>query len=100
MTHQLNFTRIHYTALPYLPALLQRWLPQGKQTGKEYVVRNPMRADKRPGSFKVNIRNGRWADFATGDKGGDIISLTAYLFHLSQFEAARQLAQMLGGSND
>jgi hypothetical protein len=42
------------------------------------------------------MRTGRWADFATGDKGGDIVSLAAYLFGLSQSEAARQVAQMLG----
>ena len=48
------------------------------------------------GSFKVNRYNGRWADFATGDKGGDPISLVAYLGNVSQGEAARLLARMLG----
>ena len=100
MTTALNFAHIHRMALPYLPALLQRWLPNGKQIGKEYVIRNPMRADKQAGSFKINSNSGQWADFATGDKGGDIISLVAYLFHCSQYNAARQLAQMLGDSND
>ena len=50
----------------------------------------------RLGSFKVNRYNGRWADFATGDKGGDPISLVAYLADVSQGEAARLLARMLG----
>ena len=45
--------------------------------GHEYVARNPTRADRRPGSFKINLRTGRWADFATGDKGGDPVSLAA-----------------------
>ena len=40
---------------------------------------NPTRPDRRAGSFKVNLRTGRWADFATGDKGGDAVSLAAYL---------------------
>jgi len=44
----------------------------------------------------VNRFNGRWCDFATGDKGGDPISLVAYLADVSQAEAARWLAQMLG----
>jgi hypothetical protein len=39
---------------------------------------------------------GKWADFATGDKGGDPIALAAYLSGLSQVEAARELATMLG----
>ena len=35
-------------------------------------------------------------DFATGDKGGDPVSLVAYLADVSQGEAARLLAKMLG----
>ena len=48
------------------------------------------------GSFRVNLHTGQWADFATGDRGGDVISLAAYLSHLSQIEAAEKLAEMLG----
>jgi hypothetical protein len=59
------------------------------------VALNPLREDSRPGSFKVNLRTGRWADFATGDKGGDAISLLAYLRRLPQAEAARLLAREL-----
>ena len=54
---------------------------------------------QRLGSFKINRYNGRWADFATGDKGGDPVSLVAYLADVSQGEAARLLAQMLGPEN-
>jgi hypothetical protein len=42
------------------------------------------------------LRTGRWADFATGDSGGDPVSLVAYLENVSQGEAARMLARMLG----
>ena len=76
--------------------LLRRWLPDGRLEGHEYLARNPRRSDRRPGSFKVNITTGRWADFATGDKGGDPISLVAYLADVSQSDAARLLARMLG----
>ena len=96
----INFAAINAAALHELDALLGRWLPDGKLEGREYVARNPRRGDRRPGSFKVNIRTGRWADFATADKGGDVISLAAYLFDLSQGEAARKLAGMLGLSAD
>jgi hypothetical protein len=44
-----------------------------------YVALNPTRNDRRPGSFKINIRMGRWCDFAAGDQGGDPVSLVAYL---------------------
>jgi hypothetical protein len=92
----IDFTRINSAALPMLPALLNRWLPNGRREGCEYVARNPMRADRRPGSFRVNMRTGKWADFATDDRGGDVISLAAYLSGKSQADAARALADMLG----
>jgi hypothetical protein len=79
-----------------LPLLVARWLPKGRREGREWVTRNPTRADRCPGSFKVNLVTGRWADFASGDKGGDAISLAAYLHGLTQLEAARRLAEMLG----
>jgi hypothetical protein len=92
----LDFSKINAAALPALPALCARWMPYGKRVGREYLACNPTRADRRPGSFKVNLQSGRWADFATGDKGGDAVSLAAYLFGLRQSEAARRLAHALG----
>jgi len=64
--------------------------------GSEWVARNPTRADRHPGSFKVNLRSGRWADFATGDAGGDLISLRAYLDGIRQGEAARRITREIG----
>jgi hypothetical protein len=52
-------------------------------------ARRSQSAARRLGSFKINRYNGRWADFATGDKGGDPISLVAYLADISQGGAAR-----------
>jgi hypothetical protein len=75
-------------------------LPDGRVVGGEYIARNPRRHDRNLGSFKVNVRTGQWADFATGDKGGDVVSLSAYLAGTGQAEAARQLAVMLGVSYD
>ena len=91
----IDFARINAAALANLDAILARWLPDGRRRFREYVARNPTRADRHAGSFKINTATGRWADFATGDKGGDVVSLAAYLFHLDQGEAARRLAQML-----
>jgi hypothetical protein len=42
------------------------------------------------------MTTGRRADFATDAAGGDPVSLAAYLFDLSQLDAARRLAAMLG----
>ncbi len=92
----IDFAVVNAAALGRLPDLLWRWLPDGRIEGHEFVARNPTRADRRPGSFKINLDTGRWADWATGDKGGDPVSLAAYLAGCGQGEAARELAAMLG----
>jgi hypothetical protein len=97
---RVDFARLDRIALGRLSEILARWLPGGRIEAREYVALNPKRADRRPGSFKVNLDTGRWADFATGDKGGDPISLAAYLADCSQAEAARRIAVMLGYAVD
>ena len=97
---RLDFEAINRAGLASLPSLLQRWLPDGQLLGHEYTARNPTRADRRLGSFRINIRSGKWADFATGDKGGDVVSLAAYLSGTGQAEAAHALADMLGVRHD
>jgi hypothetical protein len=96
LTQVLDFDRINKAALAAFPAGLARLLPKGKAIGRELVALNPRRADRNLGSFKVNRISGRWCDFSTGDKGGDPVSLVAFLAGVSQGEAARLLAQMLG----
>ncbi len=92
----LDFEAINRAALGRLLDVLHRWLPDGRVEADEYVARNPRRADRRLGSFKINLRTGKWADFATGDRGGDPVSLAAYLADSGQGEAARELATLLG----
>lgn len=95
----IDFAAVNQAALPVLTSLCQRWLPGGQVRGCEYVALNPRRADRKAGSFSINLSTGRWSDFATDDKGGDVVSLAAYLHGLSQGEAARELAVMLGVSD-
>jgi hypothetical protein len=92
----IDFGTINDAALRALPALLERWLPGGRRHGREYVARNPTRNDRRVGSFSINLLTGRWADFADRAKGGDVISLYAYLRGVGQGQAARELANLLG----
>jgi putative DNA primase/helicase len=70
--------------------------PHGKRQGHEWVALNPTRSDTKPGSFKINLRTGKWADFSTGDRGGDLISLWAYIKDIGQYEAMKQLKTLLG----
>jgi hypothetical protein len=93
---KIAFRRIADTALAHVDALVRRWLPDGRREGAEWVARNPTRDDRRRGSFKVNVRTGTWGDFATGEAGGDLLALAAYLFHLDQAQAARKIAAALG----
>lgn len=95
---RLNFERINRAALASATAVVRGLLPEGRLEGHEYVARNPLRPDKRLGSFKVNVTTGRWADFATGDGGGDLVSLAAFVSGLPQREAAIRLAETLGVS--
>ncbi|RVT97973.1 hypothetical protein EOD42_07500 [Rhodovarius crocodyli] len=92
-----NFSLINRAAVARLPDVLARLLPGGCPIGNEWHV-GSLRGDTGD-SLRVRLRGeraGAWCDFATGDKGGDPISLAAAVAGISQDEAARRLARMLG----
>lgn len=95
---RIDFGRVNRVALANASAVVRGLLPEGRMEGQEYVARNPLRPDKRLGSFKVNVATGRWADFATGDGGGDLVSLAAFVSGLPQREACIRLAESMGVS--
>jgi len=84
-------------ALVHVENVCSHWLPDGKKAGHEWEV-----GDRHgtPGkSLKIHMsgtKAGLWADFTTGDKGGDLVSLVAFVDGISQGEAARKLAEFLG----
>jgi hypothetical protein len=94
---RIDFTEIATVVLAHDNVLVPAWIPDGRRQGREWIARNPKRADKHCGSFCVNLTTGKWADFAVaGAKGGDLISLRAYLDGVSQSEAARRVAMEVG----
>lgn len=93
---RIDFAATNAICLIRFESLLAQWLPNGRLQGREWVALNPTRADRRPGSFRINVDSGLWADFATPDRGGDPISLYAYLTGLSQSKAAIALQQQMG----
>lgn len=95
----IPFDQVAAVALSNAPALLRDWLPGGKMRGREYVVGGLNGA---PGeSMSVNTLTGRWADFASDARGGDLVSLYAALKHNNdQGRAARELSSMLGVQTD
>ena len=93
---RIDFTRVNSVALSNARCIVPALLPSGRLDGDEWVARNPQRQDRRLGSFKINLNTGKWADFATGDRGTDLVSLSAFVTGKSQREAAINLAQSLG----
>ncbi|MGP6462398.1 DUF927 domain-containing protein [Pseudomonas parakoreensis] len=95
-----SFADVKAASLKDIERVLAHWLPNGKRVdgGKEYTAPNPTRTDKRAGSLKVNLNKGTWADFATGDKGGDLIDLVRYLDGGTDVEACAKLTQLLSVS--
>ncbi|UVM66144.1 DUF927 domain-containing protein [Pseudomonas sp. B21-009] len=92
-----TFAQVKIATLQNIDSVLTHWLPNGKRVdgGKEYTAPNPTRNDKHAGSLKVSLSKGTWADFATGDKGGDLIDLVRYLEGGTDVDACQKLADFL-----
>ena len=93
---RIDFDRVNAAALQRSESVVRGLLPDGRRDGREWVARNPRRQDRRLGSFKVNLATGKWGDFSSGDAGGDLVSLAAYVSKLNQREAAIRLAESMG----
>ncbi|WP_235034905.1 hypothetical protein [Roseomonas sp. 18066] len=94
---QVDFAAINQAALARWQDVLGRLLPGGRAHGNEWIV-GSLRGEAGY-SLKVRLRGSRmgvWCDFATGESGGDPVSLAAAVAGVSQSEGARQLARMLG----
>lgn len=103
MSGRIDFRRIAEAARELAEQLLCEWLPGGHVAAGEYRARNPLRSDNHEGSFSVSLATGAWGDFATDDKGGDLVELYTYLFHgggkptgKQRVAAARELAERVG----
>lgn len=64
-----------------------------------YWCLNPMRPDRRVGSFCINLRpgphQGKWVDYATGEHG-DMLDLIERVDGCSRFDALQTAKQLLG----
>ncbi len=64
-----------------------------------YFMLNPGRADRSVGSFVIHMsgpRAGRWVDYATAPRGGDLIDLIALALGLSASDAIKEARAFLG----
>ena len=96
VSKRINFEEVKALMRGSEGAILYRLLPHGKKRGHEYVALNPRRNDSKLGSFSINLHSYKWSDFATGDRGGDLISLWAYVRGINNLEAAKEILTVLG----
>jgi putative DNA primase/helicase len=89
----VDFEAVNAAALPHLLDLCRRWLPGGRLIGREWTCGSLAGEPGR--SCRVNLESGKWADFATGERGGDPVSLAAAVWKVTQAEAALRLAELL-----
>ncbi len=99
LPENISYSAVHRVALANAIELCHQLLPGGRRTGNEYLALNPKRADRSLGSFRINLKTGKWADFATRDRGSDFVSLVAWLYDLRQSDAAMRLASLLNIGN-
>ncbi len=93
---------VNAAALHLYPGLLYQWFPGGVLHGDEYTVLNPSRDDASKGSFKINVIDGKWADFATHQqRGTNPVGLYAEFYCEGNFrEALLEVARQIGMLTD
>lgn len=94
MSGKFKFEELAGVALGHIRTLVTDIAPGGEMEGSEYVCASVQGG--KGTSCKINTRSGRWQDFATGEKGGDLISLWAAAYGVNMGDAYRQLADHLG----
>lgn len=92
----VNFDEVKNLCHGRIRELLPSWLPGGTVSGNEYECSDITGGHGK--SLKVNLTTGKWADFSTNLRGGDLISLWAAIKHAgNNVEAAKDLNKMFGG---
>lgn len=87
----IKFGELAAALLGRAELLVERWLPGGKREGREYKCGSLQGGAG--GSCSINLATGAWADFATDERGGDLVSLYASIHGLAPAKAALQVAR-------
>ncbi len=90
----IRFADLAAALLQTADRLVPAWLPGGVVRGHEYVCGSL--AGGKGSSCSVNLTTGKWADFASDEKGSDLLSLYAAVHGLPQGQAALQVAREQG----
>lgn len=94
MADPIDFGRLAQALLDRAESFVSSWLSGGKRVGHEWECSSL--GGGRGSSCKVNLNTGRWADFASDEKGGDLVSLYAAVQGIDNGAAARRLMQEMG----
>jgi len=89
-----DFADINSRLLAEVHGVLKHLYPNGKREGREFVIGDVNGADG--DSLSVNMRTGRFKDFADGEFRGDLVQLWAYRYHISNTKAAAECLRYLG----
>lgn len=87
----IRFEALAQALLARAGHLVPAWLQGGHSRGHEYVCGGLGGGAGK--SCSVNLTTGAWADFATGEQGGDLISLYAAMHGMTMGKAAVQVAR-------
>ena len=90
----IDFNLIKQTAALRSEELLREWYPEGKTRGVEFLIGSP---DGSPGkSMSINLAKCIGADFATGQKFGDLLDVYCARFGVDIKQGASELGHRLG----
>ena len=84
----INFIALAEALLARADTLVPAWLPGGRREGHEYKCASL--SGGAGGSCSINLKTGAWGDFATDEKGRDLISLYAAIHGLEMGALARR----------
>ncbi len=90
----INFTALAEALLARAAELVNSWLPGGTQRGHEYICGSLSGGSG--DSCAVNLTTGKWADFSTDERGGDLVGLYCAINGLTMGKAAVQVAREEG----
>ncbi|MES2667912.1 MAG: toprim domain-containing protein [Pseudomonadota bacterium] len=99
---QYTIDQIKDLLLAQIGEVAQRYAPpaSGSYTdGHLYFTLNPGRADRSVGSFCIHLtgpKAGRWYDYASDPRGGDLLDLIGMSLQLSASDAIREARAFLG----
>ncbi len=90
----IKFSDLADALLQRADELVPAWLPGGVREGHEYKCGSLGGGSGR--SCSINMVDGKWSDFSTGEAGRDLLALYAAIHDLSMSKAAAQVAREEG----